>query len=35
MAQSNGTLIRLAKTILDFNRTGDCTKSGPRLYPHQ
>jgi hypothetical protein len=27
--------IRLAKTILDFNWTGEYTRPGPRLYPHQ
>ena len=25
----------LAKTILDFHGSGDYTKPGPRLYPHQ
>jgi hypothetical protein len=35
MSQDGDTLIRLAKTILDFNWTGDYTKPGPRLYPHQ
>jgi glycogen debranching enzyme len=28
-------LIRLAKTILDFNWAGGYTRPGPRLYPHQ
>jgi hypothetical protein len=29
------TLIRLAKTILEFNWAGGYTRPGPRLYPHQ
>ena len=33
MAQD--ALIRLAKTILDFNWAGGYTRPGPRLYPHQ
>jgi hypothetical protein len=28
-------LIRLAKTILEFNWAGGYTRPGPRLYPHQ
>jgi hypothetical protein len=28
-------LVQRAKMILDFNWTGDYTKPGPRLYPHQ
>lgn len=35
MPQDSDTMIRLAKTILDFNWTGEYTKPGPRLYPHQ
>lgn len=35
MPQDNEALIRLAKTVLDFNWTGEYTKPGPRLYPHQ
>jgi hypothetical protein len=35
IAQDSDTLLRLAKTILDFNWTGGYTKPGPRLYPHQ
>jgi len=35
MSQEDDSLIRLAKTILDFNWTGEYTKPGPRLYPHQ
>ena len=29
------TLVRQAKIVLDFNWTGDYTKPGSRLYPHQ
>jgi mannosylglycerate hydrolase len=35
MAQNESPVIRLAKTILDFNWTGGYTRPGPRLYPHQ
>ncbi|MDP8952658.1 MAG: alpha,alpha-trehalase, partial [Actinomycetota bacterium] len=35
MPQDGEPLIRLAKTILDFNWTGGYTRPGPRLYPHQ
>jgi len=28
-------LVRHAKTVLDFNWTGEYTQPGPRLYPHQ
>ncbi|MEW6636492.1 MAG: trehalase family glycosidase [Actinomycetota bacterium] len=28
-------LVRQAKMVLDFNWTGEYTKPGPRLYPHQ
>lgn len=35
MTQDEDRLIRQAKTILDFNWTGDYTQPGPRLYPHQ
>lgn len=35
MTQDNNELIRQAQTVLDFNWTGDYTKPGPRLYPHQ
>jgi hypothetical protein len=35
MPQDNETLIRQAKLVLDFNWTGEYTKPGPRLYPHQ
>jgi hypothetical protein len=33
--QDDSDLIRQAKMVLDFNWTGDYTKPGPRLYPHQ
>ena len=35
MASSLDELIRQAKLVLDFNWTGEYTKPGPRLYPHQ
>jgi len=35
MGYDSDSLIQLAKTILDFNWTGEYTKPGPRLYPHQ
>jgi hypothetical protein len=35
MAKDDEPLIRMAKTVLDFNWTGDYTQPGPRLYPHQ
>ena len=28
-------LVRQAKTVLEFNWTGNYTQPGPRLYPHQ
>ena len=28
-------LVRQARTVLDFNRTGEYTMPGPSLYPHQ
>ena len=31
----NDSLIQRAKTILDFNWTGEYTRPSPRLYPHQ
>jgi hypothetical protein len=35
MMQETGDLIQQAKMVLDFNWTGQYTKPGPRLYPHQ
>ncbi len=35
MPKDDEPLIRMAKTVLDFNWTGDYTQPGPRLYPHQ
>ena len=35
MSEDNDALIHQAKQVLDFNWTGDYTKPGPRLYPHQ
>src|SRR3712207_1260569 len=33
--QETEDLIQQAKMVLDFNWTGQYTKPGPRLYPHQ
>lgn len=33
--QHNSELDKQAKTVLDFNWTGEYTRPGPRLYPHQ
>jgi hypothetical protein len=33
--QNEATLVKQAKMVLDFNWTGEYTKPGPRLYPHQ
>jgi Trehalase len=35
MPQDTEALIRQATLVLDFNWTGEYTKPGPRLYPHQ
>ena len=35
MPQDTEALIRQAKLVLDFNWTGEYTKLGPLLYPHQ
>jgi hypothetical protein len=35
MMQETEDLIQQAKMVLDFNWTGQYTKPGPRLYPHQ
>lgn len=33
--QRNSDLAKQAKMVLDFNWTGEYTRPGPRLYPHQ
>jgi len=35
MAQDKTLLIQEAKRVLEFNWTGEYTRPGPRLYPHQ
>src|SRR5215217_6727093 len=35
MMRDSADLVRHAKMVLEFNWTGDYTKPGPRLYPHQ
>ena len=35
MLRVEADLISEAKMVLDFNWTGEYTKPGPRLYPHQ
>ena len=33
--REDGELVKQAKLVLDFNRIGEYTRPGPRLYPHQ
>lgn len=35
MQQDETFLVEQARMVLDFNWTGEYTKPGPRLYPHQ
>lgn len=35
MQQDESFLVEQARMVLDFNWTGEYTKPGPRLYPHQ
>jgi hypothetical protein len=35
MKPDDKNLVKQAQTVLDFNWTGEYTKPGPRLYPHQ
>jgi len=35
MLQDYTTLIQEAQKVLEFNWTGEYTRPGPRLYPHQ
>lgn len=35
MGSEENFLLQQAQMVLDFNWTGEYTKPGPRLYPHQ